>query len=101
MDTSQEGLAMFFKDYQVKTLKALWGANDGLSSREIWDAVGVDNISRASIINFLNACLDNDLLEAEYITGKGGHRGIYKPKRGEAETKEFLKKVFKEKLDTL
>ena len=101
MDTAQEGLAMFFKDYQVKTLKALWGADDGLSSREVWEAVGVDSISRASVINFLKDCLDNDLLEAEYTTGKGGHRGIYKPKRGEAETKEFLKKMFKEKLDTL
>lgn len=92
---------MFFKNYQVKTLKVLWGANDGLSSREIWEAVGEDSVSRASIINFLKDCLENDLIEAEYITGKGGHRGIYKPKRSEAETNEFLKKVFKEKLDTL
>ena len=101
MDTSQEGLDMFFKDYQVKALKALWTSNEGMSSRQVWDAVGADSISRASIINFLNDCLENDLLEANYITGKGGHRGIYRPKRDEAGTKEYLKRVFKEKLDTL
>jgi hypothetical protein len=70
-------------------------------SREVWEAVGVNSISRASIINFLNDCVENDLLEAKYITGKGGHRGLYKPKRSEADTKEYLKKTFKEKLDTL
>lgn len=92
---------MFFKDYQVKTLKALWKSNEGMSSRDVWVAVGPDSISRASVINFLNDCLENDLLEADYITGKGGHRGIYKPKRNEADTKEYLKRVFKDKLDTL
>ena len=101
MDMAREGLHMFFKDYQVKTLKALWGSNPGMLSREVWDAVGADSISRASIINFLNDCVENDLLEVEYITGKGGHRGIYKPKRNQAETKEYLKQVFIEKLETL
>lgn len=101
MDMTQEGLDMFFKDYQVKTLKALWGANPGLISREVWETVGADSISRASIINFLNDCVENDLLEVEFITGKGGHRGLYKPKRSEAQTKEYLKRVFREKLDSL
>ena len=101
MDISLNGLDMFFKDYQVKTLKALWNSNQGMSSKQVWDAVGADSISRASVINFINDCLENDLLEADYITGKGEHRGIYKPKRNEAETKEYLKKVFKEKLETL
>ena len=101
MDMTQEGLHMFLKDYQVKILKALWESNPGMSSREVWAAVGADSISRASIINFLKDCVENDLLKVEYITGKGGHRGIYKPKRNETETKEYLKKAFKEKLETL
>ena len=92
---------MFFKDYQVKALKTLWESNPGMLSREVWDAVGATSISRASIINFLNDCVENDLLEVEFITGKGGYRGLYKPKRSEADTKEYLKKAFKEKLDTL
>ena len=101
MDMTQEGLHMFFKDYQVKTLKALWESNPGMISREVWEAVGADSISRASVINFLKDCIENDLLQVEYVTGKGGYRGIYKPKRNEAETKEYLKKAFKEKLETL
>ena len=32
MDTSQEGLDMFFKDYQVKALKALWKSDEGFSA---------------------------------------------------------------------
>ena len=72
-----------------------------MTSREVWEAVGSDSISRASIINFLQDCKENDLLDVEYITGKGGHRGIYKPKRNEADTKEYIKKAFKIKLDTL
>jgi hypothetical protein len=102
MDIDKEGLNMFFKDYQVKALKALWDSAEGLSSREVWEAVGSSKISRASIINFLNESVEeNDLLEVEYITGKGGHRGIYKPKRSKAETKNFLKKAFTEKLENL
>ncbi|MHA1410509.1 MAG: hypothetical protein ACTSQY_09445 [Candidatus Odinarchaeia archaeon] len=92
---------MFFKDYQVKAPKSTWESKEGMSSRDVWEAVGSDSISRASIINFLNNSLENDLPEINHITGKGGHRGIYKPMRNEAETKEYLRKVFNEKLDAL
>jgi hypothetical protein len=102
MDITQKGLMMFFKDYQVKALKALWKKNEGMSSRDVWEAVGANSISRASIINFLNDCVEeNDLLSVDYITGKGGHRGIYRPKRSEAETVNFLKNAFMKKLETI
>ena len=52
--------------------------------------MGADSISMARFINFLNECLENDLLEADYIIGKGGQRGIYRPNRSEAVTKEYL-----------
>jgi hypothetical protein len=100
LDLSREGLEMFFKPYQVKALETLWKADRGLSSREVWDAV--DKISRASVINFLNDAVEElDLLEVEYTTGKGGHRGIYIPKRNEKETREYLKQVVTKKLITL
>jgi len=79
MDLTREGLLMFFKEYQVAALEALWGNNDGMSSRDSWDAVGVDSISRASIIYFLYTGVENDLLTVEYVTGKGGHRGSISP----------------------
>jgi hypothetical protein len=41
------------------------------------------------------------LLEVEYTTVKGGHRGIYSPKRSEKDTREYLKQVITEKLKTL
>ena len=91
---------MFFKPYQVKALNTLWKADRRLNSREVWEAV--DNISRASVINFLNDAVEElDLLDVEYTTGKGGHRGIYTPKRNEKETREYLKQVVTEKLKTL
>jgi hypothetical protein len=101
MDLNKEGLLMFFKEYQVKALNALWSSDKGMSSRDVWEAVGSDSISRASIINFLNDATENDFLEVKYTTGKGGHRGIYSPKRNEKENREYLKQIVAEKLKTL
>ena len=101
MDLSQDGLLMFFKDYQVKALRTLWSSDKGLNSRQVWEAVGEKNISRASVINFLASAVENGLLDVTYETGKGGHRGIYKPKYNEEGTKEVIRKVFKERLDVL
>ena len=98
MDLSQNGLAMFFKPYQTEALKALWESNTPLNSRQVWHTVGVDKISRASIINFLNAMVDSGLLNMESITGKGGHRGVYSPCYDEAGTKRYLAERFREKL---
>jgi predicted transcriptional regulator len=92
---------MFFKPYQVKALEALWGSGVGLSSREVWEAVGIYEISRASVINFLNDAVEYGLIMVTQITGKGGHRGIYTPMFDEEGTKKYLVKVFKERLDAL
>ena len=101
MDLSQSGLHMFFKDYQVQALRALWSSEKGLNSREVLEAVGEKNISRASVINFLASAVENGLLDVSFETGKGGYRGIYKPKYNEEGTIEVIKKVFKERLDRL
>jgi predicted transcriptional regulator len=101
MDLTENGLLMFFKDYQLKALEALWSSEKGLSSKEVWEAVGSNQISRASIINFLEDSYENGLLDKREITGKGGHRGIYSPRFDEAGTKEYLEKVFKERLEAL
>ena len=101
MDLTQNGLLMFFKEYQVKALRTLWSSEKGLNSRQVWEAIGEKNISRASVINFLAAAVENGMLDVTYETGKGGHRGIYKPKYNEEGTIEVIKKVFKERLDSL
>ncbi len=101
MDLSEQGLLMFFKEYQLNALKAIWKSEKGLNSREVWEAVGVDRISRASIINFLQDAVENGLLDKYEITGKGGHRGIYTPKHDEDGTRAYLTKIFKERLESL
>jgi len=101
MDLSEQGLLMFFKDYQLESLRAIWVSAEGLSSRRVWAAVGEDRISRASIINFLESAVANGLIEKRLETGKGGHHGIYYSTLGEKGTKEYLKKIFNERLEKL
>lgn len=101
MDLGQHGLLMFFKPYQVKALEALWESGVGLSSSEVWAAVGIDEISQASVINFLKDAVENGLVKVTQITGKGRHLGIYTPRFDEEGTKKYLSKVFKERLDAL
>ena len=100
MDLSKECLEMFFKPWQVEALKSLWSREGEMSSRDVWEAVDSD-ISRASVINFLEAMYQAGILDKSEITGKGGHRGMYTPKYDEVETKAYLKKLFIDKLEEL
>jgi Fe2+ or Zn2+ uptake regulation protein len=104
MDLSETGLEMFFKPYMVKSLDILWRNNKHLSSREIWEMVNEEleeTISRASVINFLNAAVDLGLLDFKEITGKGGYRRIYKPRLSKPDTSEYLSNNVKDHLKTL
>ena len=104
MDLTQDGLSMFFKNYQLEALKILWKSNPGLTSREVWEQVNQNpqiNISRASIINSLNDMTELGILNTTSETGKGGHRSRYSPKYDEAHTKQYLTDVVKNKLNTL
>ena len=79
MDTSKTGLEMFFKPYQVHALNHLDTIHPrGANSRTVYTAVNQQtNISRASIINFLNAAADEGILTYTTTTGKGGHQRVY------------------------
>lgn len=86
---------MVLKPYQLEAMKYLWSDLDtGRSSREVYDAVNLamkeGSISRASIINSLNALVDDGALSYHEITGKGGHRRIYKAKYDEEGFKRFI-----------
>ena len=95
-DMSERALRAVLKDYQEKALRYLWRSPEvSRSSREVYEAVneslrGVGTISRASIINFLNAMVDEGVLGFHEITGKGGHRRIYAPELDEAGFKAFI-----------
>jgi len=95
IDTAGEGLAMVLKDYQEEALRFIWeNKGQGASSREVWmhvnKALKTRSISRASIINFLNAMVDEGTLNYTEITGKGGHRRIYSTKLNEAQFKQHV-----------
>ena len=86
---------MVLKDYQEDALKYIWGKKgEGSSSRDVWNQVNktlkTRSISRASIINFLNAMVDEGVLNYKEITGKGGHRRIYSLKLDEAQFKQYV-----------
>lgn len=104
LDLSETGLEMFFKPYQIASLELLWTTEETLSSRQVWEKVNEilpGTISRASIINFLNASVETGLLDYVEITGKGGYRRLYSSKMDKVSTSSYLAETVKSKLLTL
>ncbi len=69
-----------FSDWQLKAIEALaLTGNTPISNKAIWDHVVGSGlkISRASIIFFVEALHERDLLMATQQTGKGGKRWAY------------------------
>ena len=101
LDLSETGLAMFFRPYQSASLEILWNSDENLSALQVWEQVNEQlPISRASIINFLNASVDNGLLDFVEKKEKGGGR-IYSSKFTKPEAKTYLSKYVTERLQTL
>ena len=106
LNTLGEGWHSILKPYQIVAMKFLWREDiEHGSSRHVYDAVnaemGANSISRASIINSLNTLVDEGVVSYHEITGKGGHRRIYKAVFDETGTKRFLAKKFVDKLDEI
>ena len=95
-DPAGEGLAKVLRDYQIEALRHVWTkGDDGAISKEVWQHTnevleGIRTISRASIINFLNAMVDEGVLNYENETCKGGTRRIYTPKLDERGFKKHI-----------
>ena len=92
------GLLKVFRDYQEEALKFIWEVGDrGAISKEVWVKVNErlvgKTISRASIINFLNAMVDEEILDYDEETGKGGYHRVYRPKLDEHSFKRHLAQV--------
>ena len=92
------GLSKIFKDYQEEAVKFIWEVGEsGAISREVWAKVNErlvgKTISRASIINFLNAMVDEGVLDYDERTGKGGYHRVYRPKLDESSFKQYLAQV--------
>jgi len=101
-DTAETGLRAVLKDYQELALRAIWATPEGLGSKAVWDRVNAElkpnTISRASVINFLEAMREMGVLNGDDITGKGGHRWIYRPAMTEAEFKQYIARTILESL---
>jgi len=103
IDLGKNKFGAVLKPYQILAMKDLWANPEGRSSRDVYDAVnkameGKGSISRASIINSLNALVDDGVLSFHEITGKGGHRRIYKPNFDEKGFKQFIAETVIRKL---
>ena len=82
IDPTKDGFEKVLREYQIEALKLIWShKGDGMTSREVYiavnEALGARSVSRASIINFLNAMSDNGVLDFEEETCKGGMRRRY------------------------
>ncbi len=75
----------------TKLKTSIWKVNEVLPG----------TISRASIINFLNASVENGLLDFVETTGKGGYRRLYSPKLSKDEASAYLSKIVTDQLQTL
>jgi hypothetical protein len=79
----------------VEAVRFIWEVgNRGTYTKEVWDHVNEKledkTISRASIINFLNAMVDEGIFNIYMEKCKGGYRGIYTPKLDESSFKQYL-----------
>lgn len=95
---ANDDLSKIFKDYQEEAIKFVWEVGEqGTISREVWTKVNErlvgKTISRASIINFLNAMVDEGVLDYNERTGKGGYHRVYRPKLDEPSFKRFVAQV--------
>ncbi len=95
-DPSQKGFQKVLRDYQIEALRIIWNhEGEGLTSREVYEATNEvlgprRRVSRASIINFLNAMVDEGVLDYSEETCKGGMRRRYKKGLDEEGFKKFL-----------
>lgn len=97
-----DSLEAIFKEYQIHAINVVWAHPEGVGSGAVWKCVSTmlspKTISRASIIFFLNKLVDNDVLDFEEATGKGGHHRLYKPAMDWGEFEDLIVWRFIEKL---
>lgn len=79
IDTSKTGLEMFFKPWQIQALDHLQTIQpQGANCENVTKAInGKTKISRTSVFNFLNFCVDEGLMTYDLTTGRGGSHRIY------------------------
>ena len=82
LNTKGEGLGLVFpQKYKEIIMEWLLSIAEPVSARAAWEYVNgkiaPDTVSRPSVINFMNWCVDEEMLEYKERTGKGGHHRVY------------------------
>ncbi len=104
IDPDKTGFEKVLRDYQIEALRMVWDDDpEGVTSREVYQRVnkqleGVRTISRASIINFLNAMCDEGVVNYVEETCKGGTRRKYSTGLDEEGLKKYIAKSVLESL---
>jgi len=93
-DTSKTGFHAVLRDWQLKSMEVVWSNPKGIISRVAWqkvnEALKVETISRASVINFLEDMREMGVLKGDERTGKGGHHWVYFPAMDEVGFRKFI-----------
>lgn len=84
IDLSKDGLALFYKPYEIIGWDVVWNSPEAIASGAVWEKVNFGlgpnkTISRASVIFFLNRQVDLGFMGWKDATGKGGHHRLYFP----------------------
>lgn len=104
INLSRKGLRMFFKDWQLQSLRVLWSSDEGLFSKDVWEQVNElpnQSISRTSVFVFLNNMMERGIISGIEYTGKGGRKLRYQAKMSEQELKHHLAELVKTKLNEM
>jgi len=98
IDSSKKGLSIVLRHYEELALRYVWSNPEkGVASREtliyVNQSLGqTGSISRASIINFLNRMVDQNILSYKEKSTKGGMKRVYFPKLDEKGFKLLISK---------
>ena len=102
MDTSKDGLSMFFNKWQVSVINLIWDKYpEGSDIKSIWDEVNrglIRKISRSSVTKFVNKLVDSGLFRFEEEVDRGGARRIYYSVYSETTFKKLLIRFLVSKL---
>lgn len=102
LNMDAEGLGIFLLPYQEDAVRYLYSVEEA-NSRDVWIHVNrpgaPDPKSRASVINLMDALVEEGLAAYRDQTGKGGHHRVYVPSLEyptlEAFTHELVRRLLK------
>lgn len=102
-DTDKSGLETVFLPYHIEAWRHIWRKPDHtVYSLDTWKAVlralEPKKISRASVINFLNAMVEEGFLVYEEEQGTGGTSKRYSPVAGKSDSEQSFKWYLKKKM---